>query len=155
MGSEADKVPSAEESKNGWWHMDFNGATSKEGAGARVLIKPPIGEPKIFSYKLHFKCTNNVAEYEALVLGFKVLKNIQVQRKNIQGDPDLIIKEAQCEYQTKNLRLRLYRYLVLDLIQGVKECEFTVIPRKKNVEADSLAISASLFNVLENPKEKY
>ena len=41
------------------------------------------------------------------------------------------------------------------MIQGVKECEFTVIPRKKNVEADSLAVAASLFHVLENPKEKY
>ena len=45
--------------------------------------------------------------------------------------------------------------MVLDLIQGVKECRFTVIPRKKNVEADSLAVSASLIQIPENPKEKY
>ena len=73
MGSEADKVPSIEESKNDWWRMNFDGAASKEGVGVGVLIKPPMGEPKLFSYKLHFKCTNNVAEYEALVLGLIVL----------------------------------------------------------------------------------
>ena len=67
---------SKEESKNGWWRMDFDGAVSKEGVGAGVLIKSPMGEPKRFSYKLHFKCTNNVVEYEALVLGLKVLKDL-------------------------------------------------------------------------------
>ena len=107
MGSEADKVPSTEESKNGWWHMDFDGVVSKEGVGVGVLIKPPMGEPKLFSYKLHFKCTNKVAEYEALVLGLKVLKNIQVQRMNIQGDLDIIIKQVQGEYQTKNPKIKI------------------------------------------------
>ena len=67
----------------------------------------------------------------------------------------MIIKQVQGEYQTKNPRLKSYQNLVLDLIQGVKECEFIGIPRKKNVEADSLAVSASLFHVPENPKEKY
>lgn len=41
------------------------------------------------------------------------------------------------------------------MIQGIKECEFTVIPRKENAEADSLVVPASLFQIPENPKEKY
>lgn len=148
-------APSTKKPSNGWWRMSFDGVVSKEGAGAGILIKPLIGEPKLFSYKLHFKCTNNMAEYEALVLGLKVLKDLQVQKINIQGDSGLIIKKVQGKYQTKNPRLRSYRNLVLYLIQGVKECKFTVIPRKKNVEANSLAVSASLFQIPENPKEKY
>ena len=115
--SGSDDAPSTENLSNGWWHMSFDGAVSKEGAGESIVIKPPIGEPKLFSYKLHFKCTNNVAEYEALVSGIKVLKDLQVQRINIQGDSELIIKQVQGEYQTKNPRLKSYRNLVLDLIQ--------------------------------------
>lgn len=148
-------APSREEPDDGWWRMSFDGADDKEGAGAGVLIKPPIGEPKLFSYKLHFKCTNNMDDYEALVLGLKILKDLQVQQMNIQGDSELIIKKVQGEYQTKYPGLRLYRNLVLDLIQGVKECKFIVIPRKANIEVDSLAVSASLFQIPKNPKEKY
>ena len=59
---------------------------------------------------------------------------------NIQGDLDLIIKQVQGEYQTKNLRLRLYRDLVLELVKGFNECKFSIIPRKENVEADSLVV---------------
>ena len=75
---ESDDATSTENLSNGWWRMSFDGATSKEGVGAGIVIGPPIGEPKLFSYKLHFKSTNNVAEYEALLLGLKVLKDLQV-----------------------------------------------------------------------------
>ena len=107
LDNRSHNAPSREEPSDGWWHMSFDEAARKEGAGVGVLIKPPIGEPKLFSYKLHFKCTNNVAKYEALVLGLKALKNLQIQRMNIQGDSKLIIKQVQGEYQTKNARLRL------------------------------------------------
>ena len=56
--------------------MSFDGAVSKEGVGAGVWIRPPTGEPKLFSYKLYFDCTNNVAKYEALVLGLRSLKDL-------------------------------------------------------------------------------
>jgi ribonuclease HI len=148
-------VSLAEESNEGWWHMDFDGATSKEGVVAGVWIGSPVGEPKLLSYKLHFKCTNNMVEYEALTLGLKALKDLQSQRINIQGDSELIIKKVQGGYQTKNPRLRLYRNLVLDLVEGFKECKFTVIPWKENAEVDSLAVLASLSQVPKNPKEKY
>ena len=150
-----DVSPAPKETNEGWWRMDFDGAVSKEGARAGVLIRPPVGEPKLFSYKLHFRCTNNMVEYEALILGLKALKNLQAQRINIQGDSKLIIKQVQGENQTKNPRLRLYRNLVLDLIEGFKECKFTVIPRGENSEADALAVSASMFQVPKNPNEHY
>ena len=89
-----DSVSSVEESRNGWWDMSFDGVASKKGVGAGIWIRPPIGEPKLFSYKLEFKCTNNVAEYEALILGLKALRDLQVQRINIQGDSELVIKQV-------------------------------------------------------------
>ena len=56
--------------------MDFYGEVSKEGSGVGVLIRPHVGEPKLLSYKLYFDCTNNVVEYEALVLGLRDLKDL-------------------------------------------------------------------------------
>jgi ribonuclease HI len=74
--------------------MSFDGAASKKGVGAGISIRPPIGEPKLLSYKLNFKCTNNIAEYEALILGIKALKYLQSQRVDIQGDSELIIRQV-------------------------------------------------------------
>ena len=74
--------------------MSFDGEASKKGAGAGISIRPLVGEPKLLSYKLDFKCTNNVAEYEALILGLKDLKDLQAQRIDIQGDSELVIRQV-------------------------------------------------------------
>ena len=135
--------------------MSFNGAASKKGIGASFFIRSPIGEPKLLSYMLDFKCTNNVAEYEALILGLKVLKDLQAQRIDIKGDSELVIRQVQGSYQAKHPKKKSYRNLVLDLMEGFKECQYTVIPRGENFEADSLAVSASLFQVPINPNEHF
>ena len=90
----SDGVSSAKGSDEGWWHMSFDGAASKKEPGAGIWIRPPMGEPRFLSYKLNFKCTNNMTEYEALILGRKALKGLQAQRINIQGDSELIIKQV-------------------------------------------------------------
>ena len=75
--------------------MSFDGAASKKGVGVGISIRSPTSEPKLLSYKLGFKCTNNVAEYEALILGLKALRDLQAQSVKIQGDLNLIIKQVQ------------------------------------------------------------
>ena len=110
--------------------MDFDGAVRKEGVGAGISIRSPIGEPKLFSYKLHFNCTNTIDEYEALVLGLKVLKDLKAKRIYIYGDSKLVINQVKGSYQDKHPKLRSYRNLVLDLLEIFKEYHLSVIPRK-------------------------
>ena len=56
--------------------MYFDGLVAKVGASACVYIIYPIRDFKGFTYKLTFECTNNVEEYEALLLGLHVLKDL-------------------------------------------------------------------------------
>ena len=133
--------------------MNFDGAVSKEGAREGVWIRPPSGEPKLLSYKLYFDCTNNVAEYEALVLGLRALRDLQAKKIDIYGDSELVIKQVQGSYQAKHPILRSYKNLVLDLLEGFKEHQFTIIPRKENVAVDALVVPASVFQVPEHPNK--
>ena len=98
MDSGSDDAPLIEEPSNGYWCMSFDGEASKKGIGAGIVIRSPTGEPKFLSYKLEFKCTNNIVEYEALILGLKDLRDLQAQGINIQGDSELIIKQVQGIY---------------------------------------------------------
>ena len=59
--------------------MYFNGSSSKEGAGAGVVLVSPEGENVCLMYKLEFQTTNNVAKYEALVLGLRAAKDLGIQ----------------------------------------------------------------------------
>ena len=56
-----------------WCNTHFDGVVSKEGAGVGISITSPEFEYISF---LYFECTNNVSEYEALVLGIKMIINL-------------------------------------------------------------------------------
>ena len=70
--------------------MYFDGLVSRIGARASVYIISPFGSSESLSYKLNFECTNNVAEYEALLLGMHSLKD-RGERVQIIGDSELVI----------------------------------------------------------------
>jgi ribonuclease HI len=71
--------------------MFFDGASSREGAGAGVFFVSPCQETISLSYKLEFETTNNVAEYEALVLGLRAAKEMGIKEVTVFGDAELII----------------------------------------------------------------
>lgn len=50
------------------------------------------------SYKLVFECSNNEAEYEALIVGVKILKKFGEKKISVYGDSDLVIKQVKGEY---------------------------------------------------------
>jgi ribonuclease HI len=58
--------------------MFFDGASSKESVSVGVIFISPTQEIISLSFKLEFETTNNVVEYEALVLGLKVAKDMKI-----------------------------------------------------------------------------
>ena len=71
--------------------MFFDGACSKEAAGAGVVLVFPTQECIHLSFKLTFQVTNNIAEYEALILGLNTAKEMGIKGLKVFGDADLII----------------------------------------------------------------
>jgi ribonuclease HI len=130
---------------------------NKEGAGAGVWIIPPDANSnsKLCSYKLAFDCTNNMVEYEALILGLNTLKYLGEKKIYVHGDSELVINQVKGIYQTKHPRMRAYRNLVLDLLEKISEYNISVVPREQNPIADALATSASVFKIPIYPNKKY
>jgi hypothetical protein len=73
----------------GIWKMYFDGASSWEGVGAGVLFVAPGDEFIIpFSYILQWdiEYTNNICEYEALVLGLEAAKKLKIENLIVYSD---------------------------------------------------------------------
>jgi ribonuclease HI len=138
------------------WKMFFDGASSKDGAGAGIVFISPAQETTTLSYKLEFEATNNVAEYEALVLGLRAAKDMGIKEISVFGDAELIIQQVRKIYQAKHPRLRSYRNEVWDLIDSYfLAFNISFIPREENTVVDSLAISASNFKIPLPPRLRY
>ncbi|XP_074315668.1 uncharacterized protein LOC141651875 [Silene latifolia] len=54
------------------WQMYFDGAARRDGAGAGVVFISPQNHVMPYSFTLTQFCSNNVAEYQALILGLQM-----------------------------------------------------------------------------------
>ncbi|KAH9305668.1 hypothetical protein KI387_010072, partial [Taxus chinensis] len=75
---------------NGVWTLEFDGSCSSTGSGAGVVLIAPRGKVHPFSFKFQFENTNNTAEYEALILGLSMVKEMGVKNLLAHGDAELI-----------------------------------------------------------------
>jgi ribonuclease HI len=133
----------------GVWKMFFDGALSWEATGVGVLFVAPGDEFIIpFSYRLQWDIdyTNNVCEYEALVLGLEAARKLKIENLVVYGDAELIVKQIRQQYQAKHPRLRSYRDCAWDLIE-IFFSSFNIhhIPRADNQQVDSLAKATANF----------
>ena len=58
--------------------MYFDGASAQSSVGTDVVLISPSKENIHLSYKLDFKNTNNVVEYEEFLLGVKAAKEMGI-----------------------------------------------------------------------------
>jgi ribonuclease HI len=121
-----------------------------------VVFVSPAQETISFSYKVEFETTNNVVEYEALVLGLRAAKYMGIEELSIFGDAELIVHQIKNIYKTKHPRLRSYRNEVWDLLDNFFSAfNISFIPREENTMVDSLVVSARNFTIPIHPKIKY
>ena len=75
------------------WQMFFDGAARCNGAGAGVVFVSPEGEVMPFAFNLKELCSNNAAEYQALIFGLEMAINMKIPNLRIFGDSKLIINQ--------------------------------------------------------------
>jgi ribonuclease HI len=59
--------------------MYFDGSYTLKGAGAGIVFIPPEGDILKYAIQLEFPATNNIAEYEGLVMGLRLAKDLNIR----------------------------------------------------------------------------
>ena len=113
------------------------GNPGEAGAGA-VLCDAAGGELAARSAYLG-RCTNNVAEYRALLLGLDEARRLGCRELDISLDSELIVRQLQGRYKVKHeALLPLYRQ-VQERLTGFDRWTVGHVPRSANARADQLA----------------
>ena len=55
-----------------------------------------------------FKASNNEAEYEALIIGLKLVREIRVESLEIYSDSQLVFYQVTDEYQARGEKMASY-----------------------------------------------
>ncbi|XP_028077305.1 uncharacterized protein LOC114279278 [Camellia sinensis] len=138
-----DEFQAAEVNTEGEWSLSFNGSSTSKGGGAGIVLISPNQTEVNLSYKLDFKCSNNEAEYEALILGLMAALDLGVSLLCIKGDSNLVVKQTNGDYAIKEPPLASYRTIVQRLTDKFDMVRIEHAPRSSNRHPDALATLAS------------
>ncbi|KAK8609165.1 hypothetical protein V6N13_025472 [Hibiscus sabdariffa] len=127
------------------WILYFDGASNSLGRGVGPVLISPDGDYYPFTGRLELFCTNNMAEYEACVMGLRAAIDRRIKTLEVFGDSLVVIHQIKREWETRDLKLIEYRKLILELTKEFDDVTFAYLPRENNQIAYALATLATLF----------
>ncbi|KAK9912139.1 hypothetical protein M0R45_036012 [Rubus argutus] len=71
------------------WTLHFDGSSTTTGE-VGIILTSPTEESTTLSFKLNFPYTNNMAEYEALIIGLPTTQEMGAKNIKIIGDSNLV-----------------------------------------------------------------
>ncbi|XP_027178083.1 uncharacterized protein LOC113777247 [Coffea eugenioides] len=125
------------------WTLFVDGASSKEGSGAGLLLISPTGEELTYALRLDFPASNNEAEYEALLTGLRIAHQMGITAIKIRSDSQLVVLQVRGEYEAKEEVMKKYLAKVQEVVPLFEAFEIERVPRSQNKRADALSKLAS------------
>ncbi|XP_059658480.1 uncharacterized protein LOC132304778 [Cornus florida] len=125
------------------WKLFIDRSSNQIGVGIGVKLQTPEGTTLSQAIRLEFRATNNEAEYEALLTGLRLAKELRVKSLVAFSDSQLIIRQVTGEYRTKDETMEAYRSAVMHKARSFDQIKFIPLPSEHNEDADRLACSAS------------
>ncbi|PKI79383.1 hypothetical protein CRG98_000229 [Punica granatum] len=94
-------------------------------------LRPPSTAREVRA-KVDFPCTNNMAEYEACILGLQAAIDFKVKELEVFGDSILTIFQTLGQWKTKDEKLVPYHEYLEELAENFEKISFTYTPRINN-----------------------
>ncbi|XP_024172024.1 uncharacterized protein LOC112178037 [Rosa chinensis] len=121
------------------WVLYFDGSRTDTLAGAGVVLENPVGDRFFYSFQLEFWCTNNQAEYKALIIDLEVLLELGVRDIQVRGDSLLVINQFHKKFRCTSDLIAPYLDRALELQVQFEDVDLEHIPRECNFAANELA----------------
>lgn len=125
----------------GEWLLMVDGAArgNPGEAGCGAVICDETGAVREELCRYIGQATNNVAEYEALLMGLEAVHRLRVKRVVIQSDSELLVRQLSGQYRVKDEKLRKLYGRAVVLLQRLEAYRMIHVPREENRLADRLA----------------
>jgi ribonuclease HI len=130
------------------WTIHYDGAWCHAGTSAAAIITSPTGIKQRYATRLSFalesdRCTNNIAEYKAVILGLCKLRALGVTTCIVKTYSKVVAGQVEKEYSAKDPALMQYLTAVRSLERQFKGFTLQHVDRARNEEADVLAKAAA------------
>lgn len=107
-------------------------------ASCACVIETSDGRVFKMAKRLPAGSTNNIAEYQGVILAIEYAMELGVRRLDIHSDSRLIVEQIRGFYKTRNPHLKSLLETVHDLAENFDSISIKWIPRAENRKADKL-----------------
>jgi len=119
------------------------GARGNPGPAGCGVVMFDEQKKQVGAYKKYLgETTNNIAEYNGVVLAMEEAKKIGAEELDFYLDSELVVKQLKREYKVKNPELAKLFVRIFNMQQDFKQVNYQHIPREMNKLADKLANEA-------------
>ncbi|XP_047180352.1 uncharacterized protein LOC124847013 [Vigna umbellata] len=128
-----------EEAGHHEWILYVDGSSEKSGDGAGIVLEGPDGFMVEQAIVFRFKISNNQAEYEAVLAGLELAKDLGAVSVKCRTDSQLVVGQLTESFQTRDDQLLRYFHKVKELVKQFRTVEFKHVPREQNARANVLS----------------
>ena len=130
--------------QEGFWRLHCDGACrgNPGPAGAGMVLHDPQGRLQVRKGRYLGETTNNVAEYQALLLGLEEAQRLSVKKLRVLADSELMVKQLNGHYRVKSPHLLPLWRQALQALQQFEAYAIMHVPRENNRLADEVANQA-------------
>nr|XP_025677746.1 uncharacterized protein LOC112777556 [Arachis hypogaea] len=125
------------------WKLHVDGSSNSTHGGAGIILENQNGITIEQSVRYEFPVSNNQAEYEALLAGLTLAREVGVNTLEVNTDSQVVSSQINGSYQTRDPLLQQYLTKVNELKEGFESIIIRHIPREQNTRADLLSKLAS------------
>ncbi|XP_020237753.1 uncharacterized protein LOC109816980 [Cajanus cajan] len=125
------------------WTLHVDGSSNQQGSGAGIILEGPYKVMIEQSLRFGFKVSNNQTEYEALLAGLRLAKDLGIPRVQCWSDSQVVTEQVNDTFQIKEPTLLLYFHAFNKLKADFEDVQVKHTPRELNMRADQLARLAS------------
>ncbi|MGQ9687981.1 MAG: ribonuclease HI family protein [Desulfobaccales bacterium] len=126
------------------WVLYVDGASrgNPGPAGAGAVLYGPNGAKQAEESRYLGEATNNMAEYQALLLGLDLARNQGAKHLKVFSDSELLVRQLKGIYQVRKAHLYPLWHQAQEKLQQFDSVEIYHVDRSLNFEADQLARKA-------------
>jgi ribonuclease HI len=107
-------------------------------AACASLITTDTGEEHLRRAKRLGKTTNNVAEYEGVLLALDLCKELGAAKVTLRLDSELVVRQIEGRYKVRNPDLMQLHHRVMLRQKMFEKLHVEHVPRKENAAADAM-----------------
>lgn len=123
-------------------HVDGGARGNPGPAAAGAVLATPDGAVIDEASRTLGRATNNVAEYQGLLLGLERARELGATEVEVINDSELIAKQVNGVYKVKHADMKPLHARARVALRGFERWSIRSVPRAQNTHADALVNAA-------------